>query len=323
MPEDAACHVMSRLPWFHPGDMSRWQLDQPFAARGQPGGRGRGRADEKSRPCPCAGRARRLLERLACVRLSRSASRSRSAPASPTRSPRRIFSAEEGQADTSPEIPLRFLPGELFVPSAVIQTEVREVFRTDLEAALQMDNPGIDFSHQWAVFYALAGTKPESSRGARAHFDRVSLSLSGLTIKRSRPRSRRTATAARTGPAVRSSSSRSRRPTIRRRTRGSIAPTAPGCAAPTRTTTASRSPRSRPPARCARATRRRTPRSAPPGSRDRSDTIIINGRTWPTLAAVASTLNIGPATMEKLRALGASYSGPGLRRPRRSAARST
>ena len=35
--------------------------------------------------------------------------------------------------------------------------------------------------------------------------------------------------------------------------------------------------------------------------------IITSGRTWSSLGAVAGTTNIGPITMEKLRALGAGF----------------
>jgi hypothetical protein len=218
------------------------------------------------------------------------------------------LTGEEGQADTSPEIPLRFLPGELFVPSAVIRTELRKVFRTEaeLEATLQMDNPGIDFSHEWAVFYALGSTNPEFVPEARARIDRVSLSQSGLTLKV-------TAALEKNGD---NCPDRSSRPFIlvaieipddpppytrfyrADRTRmcsadsyyDGVAFTAEQAAGALRA--------------CNQASYTALGTAGITGSQR---SIIINGRTWSTLAAVASTLNIGPATMEKLRALGASY----------------
>jgi hypothetical protein len=90
----------------------------------------------------------------------------------------------DGKADSA-TLPLRFLPGEQFVPTASIQTEVRRVFRTEeeLEETLGMENPGIDFDTEWAVFYAPGNTNPDLVREAWARIDRVSLSNTGLTIK--------------------------------------------------------------------------------------------------------------------------------------------
>ena len=222
--------------------------------------------------------------------------------------PEEDLDADEGAADSSADLPLRFLPGELFVPSAVIQTEVRKVFRTEaaLEAALQMDNPGIDFSHEWAVFYAPGNTNPDLVPGARARVEHVSLSSTGLTLKV-------TSVLEKNGT---NCPSRSSRPFIL------VAIEIP--ADPPPYTRFYRADRTRvcgadayydgvpftadQAAGALRACNQAsTTALSGAGITGAQASIIVNGRTWATLAAVAATQNIGPATMEKLRALGAAF----------------
>jgi hypothetical protein len=214
-------------------------------------------------------------------------------------------SVDDAEVDST-TLPLRFLPGEQFVPSAVIATEVRKVFRTEaeLEAFMQMDNPGIDFSREWAVFYAPG--RDALTPGARARIETVSLSATGLTLK---------VTTALEANGT-NCPSRSTRPFIwvavpipdepPPYTRFYRADRTRVCSAdsyydgvPFTATQAAGAL-----AACNLATAGQLSGAGITGAQQ---SIIVNGRTWQSLTAVANTLNIGPATMEKLRTLSAQF----------------
>jgi hypothetical protein len=216
--------------------------------------------------------------------------------------------AVDDHALDSANLPLRFLPGELFVPSAVIQSEVRKVFRTEaeLEAALQMDNPGIDFTREWAVFYAPGSTNPALTPGARARIDFVSLSSTGLTLK------------------VTTALEQNGTNCPTRRTRPFLLVAIPIPDHPPAYTRFYRADRTRvcsadayydgvpftaeQAAGALSACNVATPlQLSGAGVTGAQQSIITGGRTWPSLIAVANTLNIGPATMEKLRALSSAF----------------
>ena len=213
---------------------------------------------------------------------------------------------DEGKADTTPQLPLRFLGRELFVPTALIQNEVRAVFRTEaeLEAALQIDNPGIDFDTEWAVFYAAGNVN--LTPGAQSRIDRVSLSLTGLTLK------------------VTTALERNGTNCPTRYTRPFLLVAIPIPDDPPPYTRFYRDDRTRycgadayydgvpftaeqaagALRACNYASSSALGAAAITGAQQ---SIILGGRTWSSLSAVANTTNIGPATMEKLRALSASY----------------
>jgi hypothetical protein len=214
---------------------------------------------------------------------------------------------EEGEAEGA-SLPLRFLPGELVVPTAVIQTEVREVFRSEAELAevLQIENPGIDFAHEWAVFYAPGTTHPDLDPGAQARIDKVALSLTGLTLKVTTALEQNGANC----------------PTRRTRPFLLVAIPIPDDIPPY--TRFYRADRTRV---CGAATYYdgvpftaaqaagalnacNLATSAQLGAAGITGTqrsILLGGRPWTSLALVASRPGIGPATMEKLRALGAGF----------------
>jgi hypothetical protein len=214
-------------------------------------------------------------------------------------------SVDDAKSDSA-TLPLRFLPGEQFVPTAVIQSEVRKVFRTEaeLESFMQMDNPGIDFSREWAVFYAPGN--PALLPGDRARIETVSLSLTGLTLKV-------TTALERNGAGC---PPRSTRPFLwvaipipdepPPYTRFYRADRTRTCGAdayydgvPFSATQAAGAL-----AACNNATAAQLSGAGITGAQR---SIILGGRTWPTLLAVANTQNIGPATMEKLRALSSQF----------------
>jgi hypothetical protein len=214
---------------------------------------------------------------------------------------------EDGKADSA-TLPLRFLPGELFVPTALIQNEVRKVFRTEaeLEAGLQIDNPGIDFDHEWAVFYAPGNTNPNLTQGAMARIETVSLSSTGLTLK---------VTTALQQNGVNCPWRRTRpfllvaipipdeEPTYTRFYRADHTRTCSADAyydgVPFTGAQAAGAL-----AACNGATQAQLSGVGITGAQQ---SIIVNGRTWSSLSLVASTPNIGPATMEKLRTLSAQF----------------
>jgi hypothetical protein len=215
--------------------------------------------------------------------------------------------AVDGKADSA-TLPLRFLPGELFLPSALIQTERREVFRTEaeLEERLQIDNPGIDFDHEWAVLYAAGNTNPDLVAGAMARIDTVSLSSTGLTLKV-------TTALEKNGAGC---------PT--RRTRPFLLVAIPIPDEPPPYTRMVRADRTRVCSAdayfdgvaftaaqaagalraCNQATSAQLGGAGITGS---PRSILLGGRTWGTLGLVSSTAGIGPATMEKLRTLSSSF----------------
>jgi hypothetical protein len=209
---------------------------------------------------------------------------------------------------TGTTLPLRFLPGELFVPSAAIRDEVREVFRTEaeLEAVLAMDNPGIDFSREWGVFYAPGSTNDDLAAGSRARIDTVRVSSTGKTILV-------TTALEQNGEACPPRSTRpfllvavpipDAEPALTRFYRADrvrdcaaaeyydgVAFTAEQVAGALRA--------------CNAAT------SAELGAAGITGTqraLILDGRTWTTLSLVASTAGIGATTMTKLRDLAAAF----------------
>jgi hypothetical protein len=215
---------------------------------------------------------------------------------------------DEGKDDGATTLPLRFLPGELFVPSASIRSEVRRVFRTEaaLEAALGMENPGIDFSREWAVFYTPGMSRTDLLPGFMARIDAVRISSTGLTIM-----------------VTTSLEQNGNCPT--RRARPFLLVAIPKPANPPPYTRYYRNDRTRAcPAdityldgvpftdtelasslRAAnQATATQLAGAAITGA---PQSLILGGRPWSTVALVASTSGIGATTMEKLRALGHSF----------------
>jgi hypothetical protein len=217
--------------------------------------------------------------------------------------------ASEGKDDSAATLPLRFLPGELFVPSAAIRTEVRRVFRTEaaLETALGMENPGIDFSREWAVFYApgaenLAGLAP----GVMARIDAVRISSTGLTI-------------------MVTTSLEQNGNCAPRRSRPFLLVAVPRPADPPPYTRFYRNDRTRTCptgltyldgvgfteaqlAASLRAANLATPAQlSAAGITGSPQSLVVGGRTWSSLSLVASTAGIGETTMLRLRTLGGSF----------------
>jgi hypothetical protein len=217
------------------------------------------------------------------------------------------LAGEEDHADSA-TLPLRFLPGELILPSIAVRTEVREVFRTaeELEDVLQIDNPGIDFDHEWAVFYAPGSTNPDLLAGTQARIDKVTLSSTGLTLKVTTALEQNGANC----------------PTRRTRPFLLVAIPIPDDVPPY--TRFYRADRTRvcgaaayydgvpfTAAQAAGALRAcNAATSAELGAAGITGTqrsIILGGRPWSSLSLVASRPGIGAATMEKLRALAADF----------------
>jgi hypothetical protein len=217
--------------------------------------------------------------------------------------------ASDGKDDSATTLPLRFLPGELFVPSAAIRTEVRRVFRTEaaLEEALGMENPGIDFSREWAVFYApgaanLAGLAP----GFMARIDSVRVSSTGLTVMVTTSLEHNGTCAA-------------------RRSRPFLLVAVPRPATPPPYTRFYRADRTRACpagltyhdgvgftsaqlAASLRAANLATPAQlTAAGITGSPQSLVVGGRTWSSLSLVASTAGIGETTMMRLRTLGDSF----------------
>ncbi|MBE7451949.1 MAG: hypothetical protein HS111_24605 [Kofleriaceae bacterium] len=216
--------------------------------------------------------------------------------------------ASGGKDDSALTLPLRFLPGELVVPSAAIQHEVRKVFRSAaaLEAALGIPNPGIDFSREWAVFYTPGMARPDLLPGFWARIDTVRVSSTGLTIMVTTSLEQNGACAA-------------------RRSRPFLLVAVPRPETPPPYTRFYRADRTRacpggvtyhdgvPFTPAEEAAALRAANLATPGELHAAGitgaqaSIVTGGRTWSRLAAVAGTAGIGSATMTKLRALGASF----------------
>jgi hypothetical protein len=77
------------------------------------------------------------------------------------------------------------LPGEQFVPSAKIRTEVRRVFESEAEWVEYFGeaSPGIDWDSDWAIFYTPGTTRPDLQvAGWRSRIKSVSLSSTGRTL---------------------------------------------------------------------------------------------------------------------------------------------
>lgn len=214
----------------------------------------------------------------------------------------------DDKGDGTAHLPLRFLPGELFVPSSLIRHEVRRVFRSEaaLEAELGIDNPGIDFSREWGVFYTPGTSRPDLRPGFRARIDHVSLSSTGLTLKV-------TTALEQNGNCP----PRSSRPFLL------VAIPIPDEPPPyTRLYRADRTRACDPDitwlddvpftaAQVAGALRAANLATAAQlgaaGITGTQRSIVIAGRAWSSLALLASRPNIGPSTMEKLRTLGAQF----------------
>ena len=211
---------------------------------------------------------------------------------------------ELGKADAL-GLPLRFLPGNLVLPTHTLNAEVRRVFKSadELEQTLQIANPGIDFEHEWAVFYnpGLSTLQP----GSRARIETVSLSLTGLTLK------------------VTTALEHNGADCPTRSTRPFLLVAVPIPDEPPPYTRFYRADRTRVctleyydgvPFTAAevqgalRASNEATLAELDEaGIKGTQAKIIVQGRTWHSLAAVADTTGIGPITMNKLRTLGASF----------------
>ncbi|MBZ0234286.1 MAG: hypothetical protein K8M05_18290 [Deltaproteobacteria bacterium] len=215
---------------------------------------------------------------------------------------------EDGKDDSATRLPLRFLPGELFLPTARIQDEVRRVFRTEaaLEAALGIENPGIDFAREWAVFYTPGLARTDLLPGFMARIDTVRVSSTGLTI-------------------MVTTSLEQNGDCAPRRSRPFLLVAVPRPATPPPYTRFYRNDRTRSCptdvtyldgvaftaaqlAASLRAANLATDAQlGAAGITGTQRSIITGGRTWPSLALVASTSGIGATTMTKLRTLGDSF----------------
>lgn len=213
-----------------------------------------------------------------------------------------------GKDDSATTLPLRFLDREVFVPSAVIRTEVRKVFRTEaaLEAELGIDNPGIDFAREWAVFYTPGMARTDLLPGFMARIDRVRVSSTGLTLMVTTSLEQNGACAT-------------------RRSRPFLLVAIPKPADPPPYTRFDRADRTRScptdvtyldgvpftgaqlAASLRAANLATTAQLGAAGITGSPQSIIVRGRAWGSLALVASTAGIGETTMTKLRALGASF----------------
>lgn len=215
---------------------------------------------------------------------------------------------DDGKDDSATSLPLRFLPGELFLPSAKLQTEVRRVFRTEaaLEEALGIDNPGIDFSREWAVFYTPGMSRTDLLPGFMARIDTVRVSSTGLTIMVTTSLEQNgNCPGRRTRPfllvAVRRPETPPPYTRFYRNDRTRACPTDVTYldGVPFSATQLAASLRA---ANLATDTQ-----LAGAGITGTQRSIITGGRTWPSLARVASTTGIGATTMTRLRTLGESF----------------
>ncbi|MEZ4364729.1 MAG: hypothetical protein R2939_00410 [Kofleriaceae bacterium] len=218
---------------------------------------------------------------------------------------------EDGKADGGPTLPLRFLPGELTVPTAAIGHEVRAVYHdaAELTAGLGIANPGIDFATEWAVFYAPGAGHPDLAPGFRARIDTVALSATGRTLKVTTalehngdcaPRSARPFVLVAI-PIV--AVAGDELPDLQRFYR---ADRTRSCGAVSWYDGVSFTS-----AQAAAALRAANMATAAElgaaGITGSPRTRVLAGRPWSTLGQVAGTAGIGPATMTKLRALGADF----------------
>jgi hypothetical protein len=210
---------------------------------------------------------------------------------------------ELGKADGH-TMPVRLITGNVALPTALLYDEIHTVFRTEaeLEDTLQIPNPGVDFSTEWAVFYnpGLDALEP----GSRAWIDTVWLSQTGLTLMVATtlehngadcpPRSARpfrlVAVPAPDDP-----------PPYKRFYRGERTRTCGEVHDGVPFTTQQAA------AALDAANLASSDELADGGIKGTQAAIIIDGRTWPSLAAIADTYNIGPVTMARLRDLGAAF----------------
>jgi hypothetical protein len=92
----------------------------------------------------------------------------------------------EGKADGVTTIWYTPITREYFLPSAKITTETRKLFKSEAEwvAHFGQPSPGIDFVHNWAVFYTpgTQSTDLATTTGWRSKLSRVSLSSTGKTV---------------------------------------------------------------------------------------------------------------------------------------------
>ncbi len=211
---------------------------------------------------------------------------------------------EPGKADGY-TLPIRIPPGNITFPTALLQNEIYRVFETEeeFEEVMQTSNPGIDFSTEWAIFYnpGLDALMP----GSRAWIDSVWISKTGLTFQ------------------VRTELEHNGAGCPSRSTRPFRLVAVPAPEDPPPYTRFYRDELTR---ECIDAYYDGVPFTQEEaegaleaandatlqelnaaGIKGAQASIIMNGRPWPSLSAVAGTLNIGPATMNKLRELGRDF----------------
>jgi hypothetical protein len=213
-----------------------------------------------------------------------------------------------GKEDSATTLPLRFLDREVFVPSASIRNEVRKVFRSaaELKATLGMDNPGIDFSREWAVFYTPGMSRTDLLPGYLARIDTVKLSSTGLTL-------------------MATTSLEQNGNCASRRSRPFLLVAIPKPATPPPYTRFTRADRTRScptdvtyldgvaftAAQAAASLRAANLATAAQltgaGITGSPAALVTGGRPWASLAAVAATSGIGVTTMTRLRDLGAGF----------------
>jgi hypothetical protein len=211
---------------------------------------------------------------------------------------------EAGKADGH-TLAIRIVPGNIALPTVLLEDEIYRVFESEdeLEQVLQISNPGIDFSTEWGVFY-----NPGLDRllpGSRAWIDTVWISETGLTFQ------------------VRTTLEHNGTECPGRSTRPFRLVAVPAPEDPPPYTRFYRGERTR---ECAlesydgvpfteeevegalEAANVATPAEIDDaGIKGTQASIILTGRPWMSLAAIADTTNIGPVTMNKLRELGAAF----------------
>jgi hypothetical protein len=92
----------------------------------------------------------------------------------------------DGKADGATKVWFTPITKEYFLPSAKVAGETRKLFKSEAEWVeyFGQPSPGIDFTHQWAIFYTPGTQTPglATTPGWRARFARVSLSATGKTL---------------------------------------------------------------------------------------------------------------------------------------------
>lgn len=219
-----------------------------------------------------------------------------------------LAEGDDGKDDGAMTLPIRFLERELFVPSALIRDEVRRVFRTEaaLEAALGIENPGIDFSREWAIFYTPGMSRPDLTPGFRARIDTVRVSSTGLTLMVTTALELNGTCAPRTSRpfllvAVPAPSDPPPYTRFYRADRTRACPTDVTYHDGVAFTAAQAAGALR---AANLATREQL---AAGGITGTPSTLVLGGRTWASLAAVAAKPGIGETTMLRLRSLGAQF----------------